>query len=196
MNADELHQHLQIPTPFSEWAAALIKAGKPLEPLPGFIKRADGKLGRNYRVPPGLLAELLGAAQPDSLLVKVSIQNGFAEPDTRTNPDKNALVRVQAAAQAEPDKPMSVKAFNQAFLNRELTDKQARKAGINLVRMAKNKRIALETEPDAVWGSVNLYPLHLLTKYYCTPKPAKKPKPSPNATQHNDFKAQKKEATC
>jgi hypothetical protein len=195
MNADELHQHLQIPTPFYEWAAALIKAGKPLEPLPGFIKRADGKLGRNYRVPPALLAELVGG-QPDICPPLSPLAENHTEPDTRTNPDKYELKFVFAAAQAEPDKAMSVKAFNQAFFDRELTDKQARKAGINLVRMAKNKRIALETEPDAVWGSVNLYPLHLLTKYYCTPKPAKKPKPSPNATQRNEFKAQKKEATC
>ena len=67
MNAEELHIALKIETPFKDWAEAQIKAGKPFKPFYG--KLADGKLGKNYTLPPELEAELVAAREIQSGLL-------------------------------------------------------------------------------------------------------------------------------
>jgi hypothetical protein len=115
MNAAELHAALKIQTPFKDWAAAQIKAGKPFKPFFGTL--ADGKLGRNYTLTPELKAELIAQHREP-----------IAQPAAQPVKPKPKKKPTQAAPRDET--PYSVLAYNEAVLGRTLNDKEARKAGI------------------------------------------------------------------
>jgi hypothetical protein len=59
-----------------------------------------------------------------------------------------------------------VLAYNQAFLNRTLTDKEARKDGITLAGIARIREIEPGKLDHPVWKQVNTWPKYLLDKFY------------------------------
>lgn len=103
MNAEELHTALKIQTPFKDWAAAQIKAGKPFKPFFGTL--ADGKLGKNYTLSPELEAELVAQHAPKPIEQPVK-----SKKKTPT----------QAAPRDET--PYSVLSYNETILGRTITD--------------------------------------------------------------------------
>jgi len=152
MNAEELHAALNIQTPFKEWTAAQIKAGKPFKPFFGTL--ADGKLGRNYTLSPELEAELVAQHAPKPIKQPVKAQPVKAKKKKPT----------QAAPRDET--PYSVLAYNEVFLNRTLTDREARKAGIPLAHIARNRGIEPGKVEHPVWKQINTWPKWMLDRYY------------------------------
>jgi hypothetical protein len=155
MNAEELHAALKIETPFKDWAESQIKAGKPFKPF--FGKLADGKLGKNYTLPPELEAELVAQHAPKP--IEQPAQPVKAQP---VKPKKKKPT--QAAPRDET--PYSVLAYNETILNRTLTDKEARKHGIRLAGIARIREIEPSKLDHPVWGQVNTWPKYLLDKFY------------------------------
>jgi AntA/AntB antirepressor. len=147
MNAEELHTALKIKTPFKEWAEAQIKAGKEFKPF--FGKLADGKLGKNYTLSPELEAELVAQQAPKP--IKQPVKAKKKKP-------------TQAAPRDET--PYTVLAYNEVFLNRTLTDKEARKAGLSLAAIARNREIEPGKVEHPVWKQVNTWPKWMLDRYY------------------------------
>jgi hypothetical protein len=157
MNAEELHTALKIETSFKDWAAAQIKAGKAFKPFFGTL--ADGKLGKNYTLSPELEAELVAQHAPKPI-------EQPAHP-VKVQPVKP---KKKKPAQAAPmdETPYSVLAYNETFLNRTLTDKQARSDGISLAAMARIREIEPGKVEHPVWKEVNTWPRYLLDKFYTT----------------------------
>jgi len=147
MNAEELHAALKIKIPFKEWAAAQIKEGKPFKPFFGTL--ADGKLGKNYTMAPELEAELVAQHTPEPIEQPVKAQ--------KKKP-------TQAAPRDET--PYSVLAYNETILGRTITDKEARKAGISLAYIARNREIEPGKLEHPVWKQVNTWPKWMLDRYY------------------------------
>ena len=140
---------LKIKTPFKEWAAAQIKAGKPFKPFFGTL--ADGKLGKNYTLTPELEAELV--AQPAPKPIKPVVR-----------PGKRKKKPTQAAPRDEM--PFSVLAYNETILGRTLTDRQARKDGITLANIARIWKLEPGRAEHPVWKQVNTYPRYFLDRFY------------------------------
>ena len=154
MNAEELHTALKIETPFKEWAEAQIKAGKAFKPFFGLL--ADGKLGKNYTLPPELEAELVAQHAPKPI-------EQPAQP-VKVQPVQPKKKPTQAAHRDET--PFSVLAYNETILGRTLTDKQARSDGIALAAMARIREIEPGKVEHPVWKQVNTWPKYLLDKFY------------------------------
>lgn len=152
MNAAELHAALKIQIPFKEWSAAQIKAGKEFKPF--FGKLADGKLGKNYTLSPELEAELVAQHAPKPI----------AQPAAQQVKPKPKKMLTQAAPRDET--PYTVLAYNEVFLNRTLTDKEARKAGLSLAAIARNREIEPGKVEHPVWKQINTWPKYLLDRYY------------------------------
>lgn len=150
MNAAELHTALKIETPFKEWAAAQIKAGKEFKPF--FGKLADGKLGKNYTLSPELEAELVAQHAPKPIKQPAAQQ---------VKPKKKPT---QAAPRDET--PYSVLSYNETILGRIITDKEARKAGLSLAAIARNRQIEPGKIEHPVWKQVNTWPKWMLDRYY------------------------------
>jgi hypothetical protein len=150
MNAEELHAALKIETPFKEWTAAQIKAGKAFKPFYG--KLADGKLGKNYTLPPELEAELVAQHAPKPI----------EQPAHPVKPKKKKPT--QAAPRDETH--YSVLAYNETFLNRTLTDQEARKAGLKLAAIGRARSVEPGKLDHPVWQQVNTWPKYLLDKFY------------------------------
>ena len=152
MNAAELHQTLGIELPFKEWAAEQIQAGKELKPF--FGKLADGKLGRNYTLTPELEAELVAQHAPKPIAQPVKVQPVKAKKKKPTQ------------ASPKDETPYSVLSYNETILGRTLTDKEARKAGLSLAAIARNREIEPGKVDHPVWKQVNTWPKWMLDKYY------------------------------
>ena len=167
MNAEELHAALKIETPFKEWAAAQIKAGKAFKPFFGTL--ADGKLGKNYTFPPELEAELVAQHAPKP------IEQPAAYP-VKVQPVK---LKKEKPAQAAPkDKThYSVLAYNEMFLGRTLTDREARKTGITLANIARIWKLEPGKVEHPVWKEINTYPKYFLDKYYAKSQAKKASEP-------------------
>src|SRR5664279_2605027 len=152
MNAAALHQTLGIELPFKEWAAAQIKAGKELKPFFGTL--ADGKLGKNYTMTPELEAELVAQHAPKPI----------AQPAAQQVKPKKKKKPTQAAPRDET--PYSVLAYNETILGRIITDKEARKAGLSLAAIARNREIEPGKVEHPVWKQINTWPKWMLDRYY------------------------------
>lgn len=189
MNAEELYLLLKIQTPFKEWAATQIQAGKEFKPF--FGKLADGKLGKNYTLSPELEAELVAQhREPEAELYQkiehITLTGKDTDlsaiADTLPNVEshirpllrglKNASERVKKPKkkpiQAAPrdERPFSVLSYNETILGRTLTDKEARKAGLSLAAIARNRQIEPGKVEHPVWTQVNTWPKYLLDRYY------------------------------
>ena len=166
MNAEELHTALKIQIPFKDWAAAQLKAGKPFKPFFGTL--ADGKLGKNYTLPPELEAELVAQHAPKP--IEQPAQPVKVQP---VKPKKKKPI--QAAPRDET--PYSVLSYNETFLNRTLTDQEAKKAGLKLAAMGRAREIEPGKVDHPVWKQVNTWPKYLLDKFYASSpaNPAKEP---------------------
>lgn len=151
MNAEELHTALKIQTPFKDWAAAQIKAGKALKPFFGTL--ADGKLCRNYMLSPELEAELVAQHTPKPIEQPA--------PPVKPKPKKKP---VQAAPRDET--LYSVLVYNETFLNRTITDKEARKAGIALASRGRQRKLEPGKQEHPVWREVNTWPKWILDRFY------------------------------
>jgi hypothetical protein len=189
MNAEELHAALKIQIPFKDWVAIQIKAGKEFKPF--FGKLADGKLGKNYTLSPELEAELVAQhSEPEAELYQRIEHKTLTEKDTNLytmeyklptserqirpllNGLKNDSERVKKPkkklTQALPrdETPYSVLSYNEAILGRTLTDKEARKAGLSLAAIARNREIEPGKVEHPVWKQVNTWPKWMLDRYY------------------------------
>jgi hypothetical protein len=189
MNAAELHAALKIQTPFKEWAETQIKAGKPFKPFFGTL--ADGKLGKNYTLSPELEAELVAQhREPEAELYQRIEHKTLTEKDTEIGTIvpilpasesqirplltglKNDSERVKKPkkkpTQAAPrdETPYSVLSYNEAVLGRTLTDKEARKAGLSLAAIARNREIEPGKVEHPVWKQINTWPKWMLDRYY------------------------------
>jgi hypothetical protein len=151
MNAAELHAALKMQIPFKDWAESQIKAGKPFKPFFGTL--ADGKLGKNYTLSPELEAELVAQYTPEPI-------EQPAQP-VKPKPKKKTT---QAAPRDET--PYSVLAYNETILGRIITDREARKAGISLAAIARNREIEPGKQEHPVWKQVNTWPKWMLDRYY------------------------------
>jgi hypothetical protein len=165
MNAEELHAALNISTPFKDWAAAQIKEGKPFKPFFGTL--ADGKLGRNYTMTPELEAELVAQYAPKPI-------------------EQPVKAKKKKPTQAVPrdETPYSVLAYNETILGRTITDKEARKAGISIAYIARNRQIEPGKVEHLVWKQVNTWPKWMLDRYYAKSlaKKANEPDDASSAT--------------
>jgi len=150
MNAAELHEILKIETPFKDWVAAQIRAGRKFTPFFGILP--DGKLGKNYRLSDELAAEVLKQCAPKPPKVKPAKQKTEAPKLAQDDPLKEVLY--------------SIAAYNETFLNRTLTDKAARHDGISLSGMVRVRGLEIGKVEHPVWQQVNAYPKFLLDKYY------------------------------
>ena len=125
---------------------------------------ADGKLGKNYTLSPELEAELVAQHAPKPIAQPAAQQ---------VKPKKKKPT--QAAPRDET--PYSVLSYNETILGRTITDKEARKAGISLAHIARNRQIEPGKVEHPVWKQINTWPKWVFDKYYANSL-AKKPNES------------------
>jgi hypothetical protein len=76
-------------------------------------------------------------------------------------------VKKQARKAAPRDEtPYSVLSYNETILSRIITDKEARKAGISLAHIARNREIEPGKIDHPVWKQVNTWPKWMFDRYY------------------------------